>query len=187
MFNITLRKDAKDGFAVRGIVDVGTGEKFVDNVFHLIIAEYLTIRNGGTLRKSESNSRVYCRELRVDRLIGDHLLDEGDRVKTFGADRDAINGIGIATQIAEIETDGRQVGQELLHGDSLRGRELHRLGEKYLLSASCMVLKLVHISLIANTDIGTILVDNHQTGLDGSHEVLSFVLVVVGRTLLVDH
>ena len=49
LFDIRLREDGKDRLAVGGIIDVGTGKEFVDDLLHLVVGEHLTIRCGDTL------------------------------------------------------------------------------------------------------------------------------------------
>ena len=44
-----------------------------------------------------------------------------------------------------------------------------------------MVFKLLQIALITDTHIGTMLIDDHETRLDGSHDVTALVLVVERR------
>ena len=44
-----------------------------------------------------------------------------------------------------------------------------------------MVFKLPEIALIADTDIGTMLIDNHEATLDGGHDVTALVLVMERR------
>lgn len=58
MLNIGLRKDAKDGFPVGRVVDIGTGKKFVDDALHLVIAEDLSIGNSRMTGQTQGQLRV---------------------------------------------------------------------------------------------------------------------------------
>ena len=58
-FDIGLRKDGKDGFAVGRVVDVGTGKELVDQLLHLIVGEDLAIGDGNALSEGEGNVFVY--------------------------------------------------------------------------------------------------------------------------------
>ena len=80
-----------------------TREQFIDNAFHLLIIQNLTIRDSSTA------SQTQC-HLRVQRLngilgIGDHLTNQLHRVKTFDTRRNAIDGKSMPTKVTQIESD----------------------------------------------------------------------------------
>ena len=60
-FDICLREDGQDGFAVGRVVDVGTGKELVDKLFHLIVGEDLAIGDGDALSQREGDVFVYRR------------------------------------------------------------------------------------------------------------------------------
>ena len=54
-----MREEGQDGFAVGGVVNVGAGKEFVDNLFHLVVGEDLAVRNGDALGQREGDVLVY--------------------------------------------------------------------------------------------------------------------------------
>ena len=91
----------------------------------------------------------------------------------------------VATKVREVEAHGRETGQHLLEHDRLCRRESDRLREEQLLSGHRMVLKLLQIALITDAHISPVLVDNHESRLDGSHDVTALILIVKGREVCV--
>ncbi len=119
-------------------------------------------------------------------------MKEGDRIDALDACRNAIDGESTGTKIGEVEANSREAGHHLLKDDSLGRRELYRLWEEHLLrkaagkgarlrSGSCTALQLLHVTFIADADISPVLVDDHQSRLDGSHDIAALVLVMQGR------
>ena len=113
--------------------------------------------------------------------IGNDLLEEGDRIDALEASRDAVDGEGVAAEVGEIETDGCEAGKNLLKDDTLGRREADRLREEHLLGGGSVVFELLQIALITDAHIGTMLIDDHEARLDGSHDVTALVLVVERR------
>ena len=46
--------------------------------------------------------------------VSNNLLKEGNRIDTFEAGGDAVDGEGVAAEVGEIETDGCEAGKNLL-------------------------------------------------------------------------
>ena len=73
-----------------------------------------------------------------------------------------------------------QCGKDGLHDGLLGGSQTEHLGEEKTLGTGSVISQLVEVLLVANAKIGTMLVDNHETTLDGGHDVTALVLVVDG-------
>ena len=113
--------------------------------------------------------------------VVEELMKEGNGTEAFDAGRNTVDGKGVTTKIGEVEANGGEAGQHLLEEDCLGGGEANGLGEEYLLRGCGVVLQLLHVTLVTDTDIGPVLIDDHQTRLDGGHDVATLVLVVRGR------
>ena len=113
--------------------------------------------------------------------VVEELMKEGNGTEAFDAGRNTIDSIRVTTKIGEVETDSGETGQHLLEEDGLRGGETDSLREEHLLRGCGVVLQLLHVTLVTDTDIGPVLIDDHQTRLDGGHDVATLVLVVRGR------
>ena len=51
--------------------------------------------------------------------IRNDLLEKGNRIDTFKAGRDAVDGKGVTAKVREVETDGCETGEYLLKDDTL--------------------------------------------------------------------
>mgnify|MGYP007038265912 CR=1 FL=1 len=51
--------------------------------------------------------------------VSNDLLEKVDRIDTFEAGRDTVDGKGVAAKVREVETDGCETGEYLLKDDTL--------------------------------------------------------------------
>jgi C4-dicarboxylate-specific signal transduction histidine kinase len=119
MLNVRLRQDAKDGFSVRGIVDIGTTEEVIDQALHLVVGKNLTVGDGSTARQAQGQSGMQIRQLRLLGGISHQLLEQTDRVKTLKACGHAIDGKTVTTQTADIEAYSHEVGHQLVEDNGI--------------------------------------------------------------------
>ena len=110
-------------------------------------------------------------------------MEEADGVDAFKTGRDAVDGEGVASEVGEVEAYGREAGKNLLEDDRLGRCETDGLREEHLLGGGSMVLELLQITLVTDAHIGTMLVDDHESGLDGCHDVTALVLRVQRREI----
>ena len=87
------------------------------------------------------------------------------------------------TKVGEFEAQGRKFGQEFAHKHGVGRRELHRFGKQHSLRLHRTGIELGEIALVAHTEVGTVLVDDHESRLDCRHYILAFILIVSRRSV----
>ena len=53
LLDVGLRQDAEDGAAVGRVVNIGAGEELIDDVFHFVVGEHLTVGDGRGARQRQ--------------------------------------------------------------------------------------------------------------------------------------
>lgn len=166
---------------VGGVVAILAGEEGGSETAQLGGRERLAIRNGGRMRQGESHlvRQVVRLEVVGQNLIGNVTQDHGEVgiFAQFGRNCRDLDGLvgreDFETDICQSRLDGTD-SRNLLKG------EFHPFREEQPLGCSLSTGELAQELLIEHTDMGTMLVNEHQTRLDDRDDVLVTELDEVG-------
>ena len=147
---LLLFKDAQYILAVGRIVDIGTGEQFIDYILHLHVAEHLALGYGGMTGHAEGQFVVNV-VLDSPTLLtgrGKHVVQQGTHIDALDAGRRGVNGIAASAKVCKFETHIYQLGHNVLQYSRIGYRQLDHLGKHHLLRLAFLALYLLQIAFI---------------------------------------
>ena len=180
MLNILLLHNSNHGFTRRGVIDITTSKEFVDNIIHFHTTQYLTLRYGCITCKTQCKSLIdfFLRTRSALHCRSYHVIDKRNDIQSFYTCRNSINSITTTTKAIELEAHLSHFRQNLVENHLVRDGELNHLWEEYFLGMYFMFRQLTQILLIENTNMRTMLVDNHKARLHSCHDITALILIM---------
>ena len=174
-----VRQFRDNGLSIGGKVRLLARKKRSEQVVHLFTGQDFTRTDGSRLgqrkRQRVTNLLVHF-TTGLDRTI-DHIPDQRYRIKILHSGRKTVDRIAVVPQVGQIKTDKPHILEQGWQDCRLTGGKLDNLRKKDLLGSTPLLPDVRYVLVEQDTDMGTVLIDQSQTRLQGSYDVFSFILV----------